>query len=82
MISKCDHEYRSIVDTRRCEGYTRRRCKCLDCKVPFSTIEVEVKMHGGKSAMESFREQMMLPNNSEEIQATLAKLYELIGVTK
>jgi transcriptional regulator NrdR family protein len=77
-MHKCQHTRRSCKDTRHCEGYTRRRWKCAICKELFSTIEVQVDLRKGQSAMDALKEQLGTQVDIKELNRAI----ELLGRIK
>jgi len=77
-MHECQHSKRRCVDTRPCEGYTRRRWVCHFCKKRFSTIEVEVDLRAGQSAMDALKEQYGKQIDRKELDRAI----ELLGRIK
>lgn len=77
-MHKCQHSRRKCTDTRPCDGYTRRRWKCYICKELFSTIEVQVELRAGQSAMDALKEQYGKQIDRKELN----KAIELLGRIK
>ncbi len=71
----CQHSRRKCVDTRPCNGYTRRRWICYICKVRFSTIEVEVELRKGQNALDALKEKLGKQIDRKELN----KAIELLG---
>lgn len=74
-MHKCQHSRRKCTDTRPCNGYTRRRWQCHICNKRFSTIEVEIELRSGQSAMDALREQFGKQIERKELN----KAIELLG---
>lgn len=74
-MHQCQHSRRKCVDTRPCNGYTRRRWKCYICKVRFSTIEVEVDLRAGQNAMDALKEKLGKQIQRKELDQAI----ELLG---
>lgn len=74
MDGKCNHHNRKIYNSRKCDGYVRRRNYCFECKEEFSTVEVEVVMRRGKNGLESLNEQYGHNIKNVQIDALISVL--------
>jgi transcriptional regulator NrdR family protein len=42
----CEHRLNKVVDSRRKDDFTLRRRECIKCAHRWSTIEIDVPVHG------------------------------------
>ena len=52
MLSKCKHEDTDVIDSRPCSDYRRRRYRCGNCGLRWTTFEIK---HQTKGMREAFK---------------------------
>jgi len=73
-MTTCTHPITIVIDTRPCDGYIRRRRKCLDCKERWSTLEIPYNFTGTEKYGTVITSQQM-----KAIQAMLEAFKEIEG---
>lgn len=69
----CIHDKTICIDSRKGEGYIRRRRKCIECGHRYTTVEVEIflpkykKRLGNRSVWDLLREQLFTTRHKKAI---------------